>query len=55
MTSPRLHLDLDALAHNFHLLRQRGSEALPVDQAAAVVKANAYGLGLDPIARRLWQ
>ena len=55
MTSPRLYLDLDALAHNFHLLRQRGPAALPADQAAAVVKANAYGLGLDPVARRLWE
>jgi len=55
MTSPRLHLDLDALAQNFHLLRKRGSVALPADQAAAVVKANAYGLGLEPVARRLWQ
>lgn len=55
MTSPRLHLDLDALAQNFHLLRQRGSAALPTDRAAAVVKANAYGLGLAPVAQRLWQ
>ena len=55
MTSPRLHLDLDALAHNFHLLRQRGAESLPAERAAAVVKANAYGLGIGPVAQRLWQ
>ena len=55
MTSPRLQLDLGALAQNFHFLRRRGTGSLPAEQAAAVVKADAYGLGLEPVARRLWR
>jgi alanine racemase len=46
----RLTVDLDALAHNFHRLAAEagGSEVAPV------VKADAYGLGAGPLARRLW-
>jgi alanine racemase len=44
-----LRIDLDALARNFHRLR---SEAAPAE-CAAVVKADAYGLGIGPVARRL--
>ena len=55
MTAPRLTLDLDALAENYHKLRQRGPQAIPQDQAAAVVKANAYGLGVAEVSNRLWQ
>ena len=50
--SPRpatLRIDLDALARNFRLLRDR---AMPAD-CAAVVKADAYGLGVEPVVRRL--
>ena len=52
MTSPdraRLTIDLDALAHNRAVLADvaRGAEI------AAVVKADGYGLGAGPIARRL--
>lgn len=49
-TSARLTIDLDALAHNFAVLR---NEAPGVD-AAPVVKADGYGLGATPLARRLW-
>ncbi|NCF44399.1 MAG: alanine racemase [Proteobacteria bacterium] len=55
MTAPRLQIDLDALAQNFHTLRRRVAGDLPTQRAAAVVKANAYGLGMAPIAQRLWQ
>lgn len=55
MTAPRLQIDLDALAHNFHALRHRVGGDLPAQRTGAVVKANAYGLGMAPIARRLWQ
>jgi alanine racemase len=47
--SAKLVIDLDALARNFALLR---ASAQP-DECAAVVKADAYGLGLAPVARRL--
>lgn len=52
MTSPdraRLTIDLDALAHNRAVL---AAEA-PGAEIAAVVKADGYGLGAGPIARRL--
>ncbi|MBB5745975.1 alanine racemase [Brevundimonas variabilis] len=45
-----LHIDLDALAHNFHALEaQTGVPVHPV------VKADSYGLGAVPCARRLMQ
>lgn len=46
-----LIIDLDALAHNYRLLKER---ARPAD-VAGVVKANAYGLGIEPVARTLWE
>ncbi|MFQ3622393.1 MAG: alanine racemase [Acetobacteraceae bacterium] len=45
----RLVIDLDAIAANWRLLRDRHA---PGD-VAAVVKADAYGLGAVPVARRL--
>ena len=49
-TSPGiLTIDLDALASNFCALRAAAS-----GDCAAVVKANAYGLGVEPVARRLF-
>lgn len=47
----RLTIDLDALAHNYAALR---AEAEGVE-VAPVVKADAYGLGAGPVARRLWR
>lgn len=44
-----LTIDLDALAGNYRLLRER----LGAVPCAAVVKADAYGLGLRPVVRRL--
>jgi alanine racemase len=45
----RLTIDLDALARNYRLLRERAAPA----ECGAVVKADAYGLGVGPVARRL--
>lgn len=44
-----LRVDLDALAHNFRLLRDRAAPA----ECSAVVKADAYGLGVERVVRRL--
>jgi alanine racemase len=46
----RLTIDLDALAHNYAVLRREASGA----EVAPVVKADGYGLGAGPLARRLW-
>ena len=43
----RASIDLEALRHNYLLARQRAGSA----RALAVVKANAYGHGLVPVAR----
>src|SRR5690606_24128754 len=45
-----LVVDLDALARNFRRMRDAAAPA----ECAAVVKADAYGLGLAPVAARLW-
>lgn len=44
-----LHVDLDATAHNLAKLRERADGA----QVMAILKANAYGHGLLPVALRL--
>ncbi len=50
MATGELYIDLEAIAANWRALeRLSGAEV----QTAAVVKANAYGLGLYPVARRL--
>lgn len=52
MTSPdraRLTIDLDALAHNLGVVAAAAQGA----ETAAVIKADGYGLGAGPIARRL--
>lgn len=47
-----LHVDLDAICHNWQLLdRQSGPQCC----TGAVVKANAYGLGMLPIATALYK
>ena len=46
---PVLTVSLPALAHNWRTLR----DAAPRAETAAVVKADAYGLGLPPIAAKL--
>ena len=44
-----LRIDLDALARNYRMLRERAKPG----ECAAVVKANAYGLGVERVASRL--
>ena len=44
-----LRIDLDALARNYRMLRERAAPA----ECAAVVKADAYGLGVERVVRRL--
>lgn len=46
----RLTIDLDALAHNRAVIAKAAAGA----EVAAVVKADGYGLGAGPLARRLW-
>lgn len=48
MRHARLTVDLDALAANYRAFRARAP-----DGVAAVVKADAYGLGVQPVAARL--
>lgn len=48
-SAARLIVDLDALAHNFAVLRALAGGA----EVAAVVKADGYGLGAAAVARRL--
>ena len=45
----RITIDLSALAANYAQLRRRVANS----EVAAVVKANAYGLGIAPVAARL--
>src|SRR5436190_9128725 len=44
-----LEIDLGAIVANWRLLAQKAAPA----ECAAVVKANAYGLGAAPVARAL--
>ena len=46
----RLTIDLEALAHNFHVLEREAAGA----ELAPVVKADGYGLGAAQVGRRLW-
>ena len=50
MSTGRLHIDLAAIVANWQAL-----SALAHTEAAPVVKADAYGLGLAPVARALAQ
>src|SRR3546814_11725849 len=47
--SSRLIVDCDAIAANFHRLSRRVTPA----ECGAVVKSDAYGLGIDAIANAL--
>lgn len=49
--SPRLTIDLNALAENWRRLNIISGNA----ETAAAVKADAYGLGVAPVARALWR
>lgn len=45
-----LTIDLDALAENYETVRKVAQGA----ETASLIKANAYGLGGEPVARALW-
>lgn len=47
----QLTIDLDAIAENYRMLAVRAEPG----QTAAVVKADAYGLGVTYVAPRLWR
>lgn len=49
-TTARVSVNLDALKANYLTLRKLAKSAV----CAGVVKANAYGLGLEPVAKALW-
>ena len=50
MTRPtRAEIDLGALRHNFHIVKQHA----PTQHVMAVVKADAYGHGVLPVAQAL--
>src|ERR1700678_356039 len=48
-TGGTLVIDLNAIEENFRAL----TRLLPASECAAVVKANAYGLGLEPVTAKL--
>ncbi len=45
-----LTINLDALARNYRLLRNTATPS----KCGAVIKANAYGLGIEPVVQRLF-
>lgn len=49
--TPTLHVDLDAVVANYRILKERHA----LHKVAAVVKADAYGLGMRAVAQALWQ
>ncbi|MFN5876114.1 MAG: alanine racemase [Ignavibacteria bacterium] len=49
MRSTQVHIDLDALEWNFECIRKHA----PTQKVLGLVKANAYGHGIVPIARAL--
>src|SRR5690349_1804985 len=49
MAGPKLHINLDAIVANWRMFQRHAEPA----HAAAVVKADAYGLGAARVARAL--
>ena len=49
MAGPKLHIDLDAIVANWRMMQRRVAPAI----VAAVVKADAYGLGVERVAAAL--
>jgi alanine racemase len=48
---PTLEVNLSALIHNYRLLKEQHAK----NHIGAVVKANAYGLGVEAVAKALWK
>ncbi|HSO48185.1 MAG TPA: alanine racemase [Rhizobiaceae bacterium] len=56
LATARLTIDLAALKQNWRKLAALvNASGAGAREAGAVVKADAYGLGIDPCAERLWQ
>ena len=51
-SSSRLHINLQAIAHNYRFL---DAQTGPSTQTAAAVKANGYGLGMEAVSSALYQ
>lgn len=49
MRGTRLHIDTDALLHNFKVIQAKA----PQQKIIAMVKSNAYGCGLETVVRQL--
>ena len=49
-SSSRLHINLQAIAHNYRFL---DAQTGPSTQTAAAVKANGYGLGMEAVSTAL--
>lgn len=49
--TPKLTVSLKSIAENYTLLAKKSAPA----ECAVVVKADAYGLGLEPVAKTLWK
>ncbi len=50
----RLTIDLGALCYNWRLCRDHALRDNPDGETGAVVKANAYGCGIEPVVAALW-
>ena len=50
----RLTVDLGALCHNWRLCRDHALRDNPNGETGAVVKANAYGCGIEAVVAALW-
>jgi alanine racemase len=50
-----LTIDLRALQDNWHLMQARATASNPQAQAGAVVKADAYGIGIEAAVPALWR
>ena len=51
-SSSRLHINLQAIAHNYRVLDAHTGHSI---QTAAAVKANGYGLGMEAVSTALYQ
>lgn len=52
MRGPLVSVDLSAIEYNYTLLAQKVGN---IDKCAAVVKANAYGMGVEAVSKRLYK
>lgn len=55
ISTGKLVINLSALVGNWRALSERMKAVHTNNRAGAVVKANAYGLGMEPVSTALWQ